>query len=167
LKKLIIPILFLYTMTAMATEFNNQTQATIEITEYLEDRYKGLKPKFKRRALKLVPLVVEYSEKYNLDPLLVSILISSESNWNVDSIGSIGERGLMQVHGIAARGHDLTKPEGQLAAGTAHFRRALDQCQGDLKKAFTAYATGSCDKNFLKAQRRMRLYKNAIKKFRR
>lgn len=138
----------------------------IEVTNYVEDRYKGLKPKFRKRALKLVPYVVHHANDKGIDPLLIAVLVSCESNWNINAIGGVGEKGLMQVHGMAAKGFDLSTPDGQLDAGTTHFRRALDKC-GNIHDAIVAYATGSCEGNFPKANMRIWLYRNAVKKFRR
>jgi soluble lytic murein transglycosylase-like protein len=118
------------------------------------------------KALKLIPLVVEHSNQYKIDPLLTAVIIACESSWLPKSNGGVGEKGLMQVHGVAAKGFDLTKPSGQIEAGVKHFRRALDKCDQDLSKAFKAYATGKCNGNY-DPKRRVRLYQEAVKRHRR
>jgi len=42
-------------------------------------------------------LVVTTAEQYGVDPRLVAAVITVESRWNPDAVGSHGEQGLMQI----------------------------------------------------------------------
>jgi soluble lytic murein transglycosylase-like protein len=125
-------------------------------------------PKRRARALSYVPLVIHWCEYYYVDPLLVSIMISKESSWRPDVRGrSHGEYGLMQVHGRKSiRGFDMTTPAGQIQAGVKRLKFAIDKCS-TLIQAINHYGTGYCKPVRKFAKRRMRIYKRAVKQFRR
>jgi soluble lytic murein transglycosylase-like protein len=117
-----------------------------------------------KRAALLVNAVIEASDEYGLDPLLVAVIISRESSWDEKAIGSRGEVGLMQVHGVAAQGQDLKTARGQIKAGARWLRLSLDKCK-TLEGALSAYGTGECTlKNF--ALSRVHYYKYVLKRFR-
>lgn len=84
-------------------------------------------------------------------PDLTAAIAFRESSWDVNAVGARGERGLMQLHGIALAG------EGREAAmdaavnvrlGLAHLRRAQVMCRfvgrGDVSTALGAYGSGRC-----------------------
>jgi len=96
------------------------------------------------KALALAPTVTEVALEHGVDPLLVAVLIDCESSWRVRVSGDRGEQGLLQVHGDAAVGHDLSTPEGQVTAGVLRLLKAHESCGGDLVATLSHYQGGSC-----------------------
>ena len=91
----------------------------------------------------MAEMIAEASEAAQVPPLLLTVLAKRESSFSKDAIGSRGEVGILQVHGLAARGCDLSTAEGQLACGAKWLRKAFDKC-GTWERAITAYAAGYC-----------------------
>jgi soluble lytic murein transglycosylase-like protein len=64
-------------------------------------------------------LVNKYAAEKNIDPSLVKAIIKTESSWNSNATGSVGEQGLMQLKpeyfGSAG---DLYDPETNIKTGT-------------------------------------------------
>jgi hypothetical protein len=95
-----------------------------------------------RRAM--AKMIADASRDHDVPPLLLTVMAKRESSFATDAIGqSRGEVGLLQVHGLAARGCDLSTGEGQLACGARWLRLAYDKC-GTWESAITAYAAGYC-----------------------
>ncbi|NIQ96019.1 MAG: lytic transglycosylase domain-containing protein [Desulfuromonadales bacterium] len=105
-----------------------------------------------------------------LDPLLIGVVISTESAWDSKALGKLGELGFMQVHGPARGGfseQDLRRPENQLAAGIRFLRKAVDLCEGDLPGGLNLYQTGRACRPLIRAvKRRWKRYQKALKLFR-
>ena len=115
----------------------------------------GLKP-----AKKLIPLVIAAAEKENLDPLLVAVVISCESSWKVGAVGrSHGEVGLMQLHGQAKRGFDVTTVEGNLAAGCRWLASRIEK-YGSVERGVRHYI-GFSERAKKAGTWRMRKYREA------
>lgn len=84
-------------------------------------------------------LIVDLSAKHGLDPLLVKSIIWRESSFHPNMIGTVGERGLMQVGEAAAEDWaraqkietfmptDLFDPKTNLEVGIWYFKKALDR----------------------------------------
>ena len=84
-------------------------------------------------------LIVDLSAKHGLDPLLVKSIVWRESSFHPNMIGTVGERGLMQVGEAAAEDWaralkietfmptDLFDPKTNLEVGTWYFKKALDR----------------------------------------
>jgi soluble lytic murein transglycosylase-like protein len=137
-----------------------------EITAYLQD-FLRVYPKRLAQALSYVPIVVEASFYEQVDPLLVATVISFESSWQHGVIGRKGEKGLMQVHGLAAKGFDLTTIRGQVRAGVAHLGECWDKCGGDIAETLGCYSTkGACNGNYWFAKRRYEEYCRNVEKYR-
>lgn len=92
----------------------------------------------------MAEMIAEAADAAGVPPLLLTVLAKRESSFSVDAVGSRGEIGLLQVHGLAAKGCDLETPEGQLACGARWLRRSFDMCGGTWERAITAYAAGYC-----------------------
>ena len=122
-------------------------------------------PKRLERALELMPMVEGYSAINSVPTLAVAVLISVESSWKTGAQGDIGEHGLMQVHGQCAKGHDMSTPEGQIAAGTSCLAAAYEACDGSLKQALTMYQSGSCTPRTKRTKRRIAHRLAIIKKW--
>jgi len=111
------------------------------------------------------PLVVRFAQKYEIDPLLLAVVISCESSWRIDVIGKMGEHGLTQIHGLAGRPfeHDLHTAKGQIEAGARWLSIQIERC-GGIVEGLSAYMTGRC-KKIDSARRRYRAYKKAREQF--
>lgn len=95
-----------------------------------------------------------------IDPALFIAMAYRESSFETTARGRMGELGLVQVHGKAARGCELTTAEGQARCGAAWLARVTRECGGaivlDLNRCrstasraacsggLAAYASGSC-----------------------
>ncbi len=98
-------------------------------------QYYGLKTRQKEIALD--PIIFPIAKKYGVDPLLIRAVIWRESRFNPNSLGDAGERGLMQVMGVAAsdwvvaekiknfQETDLFDPKTNIHAGTWYLARGL------------------------------------------
>lgn len=111
-----------------------------------------------KKAQKIVPHVVKWSNFYNLDPLLVSTIITFESSWRPDVIGRRGEVGLMQIlpQSICSFGQKIETSEDQIRTGARCLRLSLDQCQ-DLRGGLTMYASGRCTTENISLKRKINL----------
>ena len=97
-----------------------------------------------KQALTVMPLVEIHSGVYGFDPIVPTVIISCESAWKPGASGTVGELGLMQVHGRCAKGYDLSEPDGQIEAGIACLAMSRDLCDGSLTQTITKYMSGSC-----------------------
>lgn len=57
----------------------------------------SLAPKFKSKARSIARAIITESAKYKLDPVFVLAVIETESKFNPEAIGGVGEIGLMQI----------------------------------------------------------------------
>ena len=83
-------------------------------------------------------LIRSVAEEHNLDPMLLKAVVWRESRFDAQKFGNAGERGLMQVSGIAAqewasenrvenfRLEELFDPKLNLEAGAWYLRRAVE-----------------------------------------
>jgi soluble lytic murein transglycosylase len=83
--------------------------------------------------------IADVANKHGLDPLLVKAIVWRESAFHPDKLGTVGERGLMQVGEAAATDWaraekietfmptDLFDPKTNLEVGTWYFKKALDR----------------------------------------
>ena len=100
----------------------------------------------------------------SIDPLMITTIVFRESSFYKNSIGKDRpSKGLMQVHGAAATGCDLTTVEGQIDCGSRWLLECYELCNGDDLGALTYYATGKiCEAKSQplkkKMKSRMRLY---------
>ena len=104
---------------------------------------------------KITPIIIEKSDKYNLEPEMVAAIIQVESSWYPKSESEAGACGLMQVipkwnpkpDGSLYTCEELKKPEVGIEAGTKAFRWWLDRAKGDINLALCSYNAGhSCFK---------------------
>ena len=90
-------------------------------------------------------LVQETAHKHNVDPNLVSAVISTESNWNTSAISSKGALGLMQLIPETAQHFGVYNPfdaTQNVEAGVTYLSNLLERYNGDLPKALAAYNAG-------------------------
>lgn len=82
-----------------------------------------------------------------LDPELIAAVAWRESRFSrgvfsLDRRGAIGEKGLMQVHGVAAKGCDLSTAQGQIMCGAKWLKHSIDRCNGDTVGGIARYMSG-------------------------
>jgi soluble lytic murein transglycosylase-like protein len=90
-------------------------------------------------------LVFSKSDKYNVEPSLVSAMIQVESNWNYKVVSRSGAIGLMQLMPATAKAMDVKdplNPEENIEGGIKYLRYLLDRFNGDLTLAVAAYNAG-------------------------
>jgi soluble lytic murein transglycosylase len=104
--------------------------------------------------MKYSGLISEYSEKYNLDPYLVTAVINAESNFKPDAVSHANARGLMQISvktGKWAAGKlemksygsdDLFDPETNIQIGCWYLSSLYEEF-GDMELALASYNGGS------------------------
>lgn len=99
-------------------------------------------PEERRHMAEMISDATIYTD---VSPLLLVAMIKRESSFDEKAVGKLGELGLTQMKGVAARGCDLTTPEGQLACSVRLLTQVHQRC-GTWKGALTVYATraGTC-----------------------
>lgn len=100
-------------------------------------------------------IVVEYSNKYNLDPNLIFAMIKAESGFDKDAVSAKNARGLMQITDRTGRwGADVLEikdyvdeslydPEINILIGCWYISKLLEEFGNDLELALAAYNAGS------------------------
>ncbi|HME33597.1 MAG TPA: lytic transglycosylase domain-containing protein [Candidatus Sulfotelmatobacter sp.] len=95
--------------------------------------------------LNLDEVVNSASQRYWLDPDLVSSVIKAESGFNVRALSPKGAQGLMQLMpGTASQlgVPNAFDPEANVEGGTKYLRELLERYNFDLVKALAAYNAG-------------------------
>jgi soluble lytic murein transglycosylase-like protein len=90
-------------------------------------------------------MVQETAQKHDLDPALVSAVISTESNWNTSALSRKGAQGLMQLVPETAQKlgvFNAWDPQQNIDGGVRYLHMLLDRYNGDLPKALAAYNAG-------------------------
>ncbi|MDR0401948.1 MAG: lytic transglycosylase domain-containing protein [Endomicrobium sp.] len=98
--------------------------------------------------------IVKYSDYFNIDPLLIKIIIKNESNLSCDAVSKKGAIGLMQIMPETAleianklkivdySNSKLKNAEINIMFGTYYLRKLLDRYDGNLILALIAYNAG-------------------------
>jgi soluble lytic murein transglycosylase-like protein len=87
----------------------------------------------------------EAAKRYNLPTSLIRAVVKAESNYQVRAVSSAGAQGLMQLMPATARELGVQNPFdiGQnIDGGAKYLRKMLDQFDGDIKIALSAYNAG-------------------------
>ena len=90
-------------------------------------------------------IVRETAEKNDVDPALVSAVISTESNWNTSALSRKGAQGLMQLVPETAQKlgvYNAWDPQQNVDGGVRYLHMLLERYNGDLPKALAAYNAG-------------------------
>ena len=103
-------------------------------------------PERMAKAIELLPIIEGQSAIHAINPIITTATIAAESSFK-QSAHNTGknERGLMQVHGVCARGYDLSNVHQQIAAGVACLALARDSCDGSLRQTISKYISGHCE----------------------
>lgn len=110
-----------------------------------------------KEAPRIAEGIVAAAEAEGVSWAVLLVIVRAESSYDDRALGKIGERGLVQVHGEAAKGFDLSTAEGQLAAGAAWWAHCRELCGGDRLRALQAYQTGRCSGKARGAPKRLEL----------
>lgn len=126
----------------------------IKLHSFLDDWFDSVSPKKLKRAKTVVPTLLDVCEKRGVNPALVGAIVSLESSWYSDAVGSLGERGLMQVNPSVRRvGDDHAE---QLDVGVLILQEGYARC-GSVLGAISWYGTGRTCKPYRGAEKRMKL----------
>ena len=92
-------------------------------------------------------LATQAANDNNVDPALVKAIIKTESNGDPKAVSKKGAQGLMQLmpetaKGLGLSGNDVLDPEKNINAGTKYFKQLLDQYNGNVSEALSAYNAG-------------------------
>lgn len=90
-------------------------------------------------------LINTYSQKYGVDPKLVTSIIKAESNFNPQAISKAGAAGLMQLMPQTAKMLGITnifEPEENIEGGVRYFKGLLDEFNQNLPLSLAAYNAG-------------------------
>lgn len=141
-----------------------KSRHVLEVEMVIDDYFRGVAIRRRQAAMEIASLVVDVACSNGVDPILLAVFVTVESGWTTNAVGAIGERGLLQVHGVAARGHDLTTARGQLEAGASWLSRCVRAC-GSLLGGMAMYQSGKCATH-RGALRRLRIYRDEVDKWR-
>jgi len=89
--------------------------------------------------------IVEFSRRYNIDPLLIYSQMHQESSFKVRATSPKGARGLMQLMPATARRFGVTSiydPKQNIEAGIRYMRWLLETFNGDVVLALAGYNAG-------------------------
>jgi len=102
------------------------------------------------RAPELARMILEEANRYEIDPLVLTVIVQTESSFREGQIrGKVGEVGLTQIWGAAKkcdRTADLRTSRGQIRAGACWYAYALEKCKTE-RAALHAYQSGQCASN--------------------
>ncbi|MCD5410514.1 MAG: lytic transglycosylase domain-containing protein [Clostridiales bacterium] len=100
-------------------------------------------------------LIVEYAEKYDLDPYLLASIIRNESGFNPNAVSIKGASGLMQIMPLTGEwitesigrtdysDEMLFDPEKNISLGAWYLNFLYNKFDGDLKLVIAAYNAGN------------------------
>ncbi len=91
-----------HSMELLGDRYNGSPAQKIESQSYLNyfvlrEVKRSLRSEWKEYVPTLVQVIIEESQKYDLDPIFVLAIIQTESNFNPNTVGTSGEIGLMQI----------------------------------------------------------------------
>jgi soluble lytic murein transglycosylase-like protein len=90
-------------------------------------------------------IIVEYSERYDLDPTLVKAVIRAESGFNRHAVSPKGARGLMQLMPRTARHwgvRNVYDARENIHGGVRHLRMLMDRYRNNVPRVLAAYNAG-------------------------
>jgi soluble lytic murein transglycosylase-like protein len=118
----------------------------------IDSRYQPLRPNrspkltgVESSAARFESYIKVAARRFDVDPLLITAVIQTESSFNCQAISQKGAQGLMQLMPETARElqvGDPFDPEDNIRGGTMYLRKMLDLFDGDLQLALAAYNAG-------------------------
>jgi soluble lytic murein transglycosylase-like protein len=96
-------------------------------------------------AVSLDQAIAAGSERYRIDPDLISSVIRAESNFNARAVSPKGAQGLMQLMPKTASQLGVVNPfdpQANVDGGTKYLRELIERYNFDLVKALAAYNAG-------------------------
>jgi Rod binding domain-containing protein len=91
------------------------------------------------------PYVLAASKEYNVDPRLISAVITQESGGNTYAVSPKGAKGLMQLMDSTASAMGVTQPfapQSNIMGGTKYLKQLLDKFNGNESLALASYNAG-------------------------
>lgn len=95
-------------------------------------------------------LVAKAAHRHRVDPRLIASVITVETRWDADAVGSYGEKGLMQIlpstgawlaKVMGLEQYDLSDPETSVELGTMYLAMLIEE-YGSPERALAAYNGG-------------------------
>lgn len=83
--------------------------------------------------------------RYRVPPALISAVVKAESDYQVRAVSAAGAQGLMQLMPATAREMGVMDPfdiDQNIYGGVRYLRKMLDQFNGDVRLALSAYNAG-------------------------
>ena len=117
--------------------------------------HRALKGTWKKASRAVSQAIIRESEKYGFDPVFLLAVIKSESSFNPEAIGGVGEIGLMQVtpstakwiaekSGLPWKGDkSLKNPVTNIQIGAAYLAHLREEFDGHSQLYLAAYNMGS------------------------
>ena len=92
------------------------------------------------------PIIIQTSNRHQVDPAIVKAIIMAESGYNPRAISKAGAKGLMQLMPKTAQDlgvEDSFNPQQNISGGVRYFKQLMNRFNGDFKLALAAYNAGS------------------------
>lgn len=153
MKEILVYLIIVFVITLASYSSESAEKQTVE--QYVS-HFLRIYPERNDRAQNLIPKIKKLSKKNGIDYRIVVVMVTMESAWRTDAVGTIGEIGLMQIHGVCRMGHDLSTPLGQIKAGIMCLRLSRDACDGSDEQMVAMYASGNCKSESVRTQRLVR-----------
>lgn len=167
--RFVVALLLIGWVLAMCCEAHCGALENVE--RYIRHDRRGMKTtRTNEIVARLAPLIVECAAAEGIDPLLVAVLVATESSWDPGAIGKRGEIGLIQAmprlfRKAGIRLADITVRD-QLEVGIKELAHCIRSCRGNILGGLTLYhmgSTGGCSRSSSRARYKFRLYQKARK----
>ena len=147
-------VMQIQSVSATVIEFNNDGSTTIyKSLDYIQKKRHQKHP-YTAKSFNYTPpkevnsydsIILKYSKKYNVDPLLIKAVIAVESSYNPKIVSHAGARGLMQLMPDTARRFNVSNsfdPDQNIRGGTKYLRFLHKRFNGDIKLILAGYNAG-------------------------